>query len=71
MNLKTQFSQIIYNHFLHSSYRFYANSNSSNLIRDVNTEVVQFCFNFLVPFVLFLTEFNMVVIILFITINQY
>ncbi len=63
-SIKQEFSQIIYRHFLNSSYSFYANSNSSNLIRDVNTEVVQFCFNFIVPFILFLSETTTVIIIL-------
>ena len=42
VKIKKKYAELIYEYYINSNYNFYVESNSSVLIRNVNTEVVQF-----------------------------
>lgn len=56
VKIKKKYAQLIYEYYINSNYNFYVESNSAVLIRNVNTEVVQFCFNFIIPFIVLVSE---------------
>ena len=64
VKIKKKYAQLIYEYYINSNYNFYVESNSSVLIRNVNTEVVQFCFNFIIPFIVLVSESTTLLFIL-------